>query len=164
LSESAARRELTLAPLTAAAMLPFGEMIAAAGDVGERSVYTKWLSSGRVGTTPRLHVNHLSPTALPYEVGLLERHLYSAQVFLPLDVLQYVVVVAPSAEDGRPLVEGACAFLAPGNVGVVYAAGTWHAGATVVERAGSFGVLMWRNDSADDEEFVTLASPLYIRR
>jgi ureidoglycolate lyase len=153
-----------LAPLTAEALAPFGSIVVAPANASDRSLYTQWLGSERVGMTPRFHVNLLLPAELPYTVQVLERHVYSAQFFVPLDVARYVVVVAPTANDGTPDLAGVRAFLAPANVGVVYAPGTWHAGATVLERPGSFAVLMWRNDSADDEEFLTLESPLEIRR
>jgi ureidoglycolate lyase len=113
--------------------------------------------------TQRFHVNTVLPATLPYAVDKLERHRYSAQIFVPMDVASYVVVVAPSAADGSPEIAEARAFHAPGNVGIVYAQDVWHAGATVLDRIGSFGVLMSRNDSPDDEEFFTLASPLQIR-
>ncbi len=154
---------LRLAPFTAEAMQPFGEMIVSPAEPGERRLYGRWLGGDRPGMTPRLHVNCLSPATLPYGIDKLERHPYSAQLFFPLDVSSYVVVVASTAVDGGPNITEAHAFLAPGNVGVVYAPGVWHAGATVLERRGSFGVLMSRNDSGDDEEFVALASPLQIR-
>jgi ureidoglycolate lyase len=155
---------MRLVPLTAEAISPFGSIVAAPANTADRSIYTQWLGSGRTGTTPRFHVNLLLPADLPYTIQVLERHVYSAQFFVPLDVAQYVVVVAPSASDGSPDLAAARGFLAPPNVGVVYAPGTWHAGATVLERPGSFAVLMWRNDSGDDEEFLTLKSPLEIRR
>jgi ureidoglycolate lyase len=144
-------------------MPPFGSIIEAPANPGDRTDYTHWLGSERAGMTSRLHVNCLLPAALPYSVNVMERHPYSAQFFLPLDVAQYVVVVAPTANDGSPDFAAARAFLAPGNIGVVYGPAVWHAPATVLERRGSFGVLMCRNDSADDEEFITLASPLQIR-
>jgi ureidoglycolate lyase len=155
---------MRLVPLTAEAISPFGSIVAAPATTSDRSIYTQWLGSARTGMTPRFHVNLLLPTELPYTIQVLERHVYSAQFFVPLDVANYVVVVAPTANDGSPDLGAVRAFLAPPNVGVVYAPGTWHAGATVLERPGSFAVLMWRNDSADDEEFLTLESPFEIRR
>jgi len=153
---------LRLQPLTAAGFAGFGAVIEAPADPGGRREYNRWLGSGRAGMTPRLHVNRLAPVELPRLVETLERHPYTAQVFVPLDVASYIVVVAASAEGGAPDGRSAQAFLAPGNLGIVYAPGVWHAGAAVLERAGSFAVLMWRNDTADDEEFAPLALPLAI--
>lgn len=163
MSETFQLNELRLAPLTAEAITPFGSIIEAPSVAGDRSDYTQWLGSERAGMSARLHINHLLPTALPYNCKVMERHPYSAQLFLPLHVVRYVVVVAPTARDGTPELAAVRAFLAPAHCGVVYAAGVWHAGATVLERPGSFAVLMWRNETADDEEFLTLPSPLQIR-
>ena len=154
---------LRLFPLTADAMSPFGSIIESPTNPGDRNGYTRWLGSDRPRMTPRLHTNSLLPAVLPYAIQVMERHPYSAQVFLPLDVAQYVVVVAPTAGDGSPDLLAARALLAPGNVGVVYAPAVWHAPATVLERQGSFAVLMCRNDTADDEQFTTLASPIQLR-
>jgi ureidoglycolate lyase len=101
---------------------------------------------------PRLHVNLIRPSVLPCVVDTLERHPYSSQIFIPLDVSRYILVLAPDGPD----ITRAQAFLAPGNVGIVYRAGVWHAGAKVLDRSGSFAVMMWRNDSPDDEELITL--------
>jgi len=151
-----------LRPLTAAAFAGFGAVIEAPVEAGGRCEYSDWLGSGRAGMAARLHLNRLEPVALPRLIDTLERHPYSAQVFVPLDVASYVVVVAAADEDGAPDAGSAQAFLAPGNLGIVYAPGVWHAGAAVMERAGSFAVLMWRNDTADDEEFAPLPIPLHI--
>jgi ureidoglycolate lyase len=147
---------------TSAAFKPFGALIEAPKLFGVRNGYTDWLGSARSDMTPRLHMNLVAPTSVPYAITLLERHPYSSQIFIPLDVERYLVAVAPSLQDGGPDQARLQVFAVPGNVGVVYRAGVWHAGATVLERPGSFAVLMWRNDTADDEEFLPLAVPIQI--
>ncbi|MDE1161487.1 MAG: ureidoglycolate lyase [Acidobacteriaceae bacterium] len=122
---------------------------------------TEWLGSELKDATPRLHVNFVVPTALPHSVTLLERHPHAAQIFVPLEASQYLIVVAPSLADGSPDLAGAQCFVAPGNVGVVYRANTWHAGATALDSKAHFAVYMWRNDRSDDE-FITLSEPLEI--
>jgi ureidoglycolate lyase len=153
-------KTIQLTPLTEAAIAPFGTIIQPPADPGDRNFYTALLGSQRTGMTPRLHVNLVSPSTLPYAIDTLERHPYSAQIFIPLDVARYVVVVAPYGLDGGPDITRVQGFLAPGNVGIAYRQSVWHAGASVLDRAGSFSVLMWRNDSPDDEEFVSLAQPV----
>ncbi len=156
-------RTLRLDQLTSDSFSPFGDVIEPPALPGERSLYTQWLGSARPGMEPRLHVNHVPATSLPYAIEVLERHPYAAQLFLPLDVASYIVVVAPSCLNGHPDLDRAQAFLASGTAGIVYAPGVWHAGMTVLVRRGSFGVLMWRNDTDEDEEFFPLASPLVIQ-
>jgi ureidoglycolate lyase len=149
---------MKLTPLTEAAIAPFGAIIQPPAETGVRNFYTSWLGSERCGMTPRLHVNLVQPSPLPYSIDTLERHPHSAQIFIPLDVERYIIVVAPDPDLTR-----AQAFLAPGNVGIVYKQGVWHAGATVLDRPGSFTVLMWRNDTPDDEEFISLPHPIQIQ-
>ena len=153
---------LRLSPPRPEAFAPFGALLTRPEEPGQRRMYTQWLGSKRAGMTPRLHVNHVRMSSLPFTISTMERHLHSAQVFLPLDVARFVVVVAPTSATGSPDLASATAFLIPGTIGILYNSGIWHAGITVLERAGSFSVLMWRNDSDDDEEFVELASPLFI--
>ena len=143
-------------------MSPFGALIEAPRISGVRNLYTEWLGSSRAGVTPRLHINLVAPSALPYTVSMLERHPQSAQIFVPLAVERYVIVVAESLSDGSPDLARLRAFEAPGNVGMVYGRGVWHAGATVLGEQGSFAVLMWRDDTPDDDEFLPLRIPVSI--
>ncbi len=148
--------------MTDSAIAPFGALIQAPARAGERSFYTQWLGSARAGMTPRLHVNLVPEATLPYVINTLERHPYSAQIFIPMNISRYVVVVAPDGANGVPDVENVRAFVVAGTVGIVYRAGVWHAGASVLDKGGSFSVMMWRNDSADDEEFVSLEQPVQL--
>lgn len=128
---------------------PFGALIRRP-DAGEaRRFYSDWL--GGEGLAPVFHVNNVAPASLPAQLTQLERHPHAAQSFVPLDVARYLVTVAPSLPDGSPDVSGLKCFLLPGSIGVIYAPGVWHAGASVLDRAGAFAVLMWRGASNDDE-------------
>ena len=165
MSENAEREvlctTLRAVPLASAGFAPFGAVIEPPAHFGERNFYTRWLGSKLLGAEPVFHVNHVRPTRLPCAIAVLERHPYAAQVFVPLDVADYLIVVAPGGDDA-PDVSRAICFKAPGTVGIVYAPGVWHAGMTVLSRPGSFGVIMWRNGTADDEAFFPLASPLLV--
>jgi ureidoglycolate lyase len=153
-------RVLRLEPLTQEAFAAFGAVIEAPPQPGQRNPYTQWMGSERAGMTARLHVNHIAASVLPLHIDTLERHPHSAQIFVPLQISHFVVAVAPTLSDGTPDTASAKAFLAPGTLGILYAKGVWHMGATVLDRPGSFSVLMWRNDSSDDEEFYKLSEPL----
>jgi ureidoglycolate lyase len=127
---------------------PFGTFIDRPSQVGERQFYSEWL--GADGLAPVFHVNRVLPATLPLTLRSLERHPHAAQLFVPLDVSRYLVSVAPSLPDGSADLSGLRSFLLPGTVGVIYARGVWHAGVTVLDRAGAFAVLMWRGASEDD--------------
>ena len=154
---------LQLAPLTAEAMRPFGEIISTPAQTGDRALYTDWLGSTKATMTPRLHVNRVAMSVLPLTINILEQHPFSSQVFIPMDVARFVVLVAPTNDLGGPDLALTAGFVAPGNIGIIYAPGVWHAGAVVLDRDGSFGVLMWRNDTEDDQQFCQLDASLQLQ-
>lgn len=133
---------------TAEEFTPFGAFIDRPAQAGERQFYSQWL--GGAGLSPVFHVNNVLPATLPLTLTKLERHPHAAQCFVPLDVSRYVVTVAPSLPDGSADMTRLKSFVLPGTIGVVYAPGVWHAGASVLDRAGAFAVLMWRGANDDD--------------
>ncbi|WP_375449652.1 ureidoglycolate lyase [uncultured Devosia sp.] len=133
---------------SADAFAPFGTFIDKPAEPGQRRFYSQWLGGEALEAV--FHVNNVSPVSLPVMLTKLERHPHAAQCFVPLDVERYLVAVAPSAPDGSPDPQGLISFLLPGSVGIVYARGVWHAGASVLDRVGAFAVLMWRGANDDD--------------
>jgi ureidoglycolate lyase len=133
---------------SAAEFAPFGSLIDRPAEAGQRQFHSDWL--GGEGLSPVLHVNNVPRATLPMTLSRLERHPHAAQCFVPLDVSRYLVSVAPSLPDGSADLAGMKSFLMPGTVGVIYAPGVWHAGASVLDRAGAFVVLMWRGANDDD--------------
>ena len=147
---------LSLEAPDAAAFASFGRLVRAPDKQGDRAYYSEHLGSQKPGCAPVLHVNHVPPSVLPLTIEALERHPYAQQAFIPLNVAHYVVVVAPSDEDGAPVPSGARAFLLPGTIGVIYRRRVWHAGATVLDRPGNFAVLMWRAEDGEDDVFLRI--------
>lgn len=143
---------------TAEAFLPFGTVLAAPSVIGDRKFYSEWL--GAEGLAPVLHTNAVTPVTLPCQVSLIEHHPHAAQAFIPLDVSRYIVTVAPSDASGQPVLDKVESFLVPGNLGVVYRRGVWHAGASVLDRLGNFAVLMWRG--APDDDVMLAIEPITI--
>jgi ureidoglycolate lyase len=92
----------------------------------------------------------------------LERHEFSSQTFVPIDVARWLIVVAPHAATGGPDIGALHAFMATARQGVTYRANTWHHGLTVLDRAARFTIFMWRDGSAGDEEFVPV-EPFTVR-
>ncbi|AXC48429.1 hypothetical protein DRW48_00795 [Paracoccus suum] len=110
------------------------------------------------GLKLQFHTNWVEPGDCT--LSRVERHPYAAQAFLPLDVGRYLVTVFPAAPDGGPERRAAKSFVVPGNRGVIYRQGIWHAGISVLDDPGSFAVLMWRG-APDDDQFADIA-PLMI--
>ena len=143
-------------PLTAEAFAPFGDVFSRLEQPGR--VYTEAaLGNSRPQAWPSLSVAHKAPLATAplqlLQVLELERHAHSSQSFVPLEAGRWLVVVAPHAAAGGPDGSQARAFIASAHQGVTYRANTWHHGLTVLDQPAHFAIFMWRDGTADDEEF-----------
>jgi ureidoglycolate lyase len=145
---------LPLLPPDAALFAPFGAFIDRPTQLGERRVYSEWLAPVE-GLRLQCHTNRVAPSALPCTLDRVERHPHAAQMFLPLDVSRYVVTVMAANSAGAPDPASARAFVLPPTLGVVYRAGVWHAGMTVLDAEAGFAVLMWRG-AIDDDVFAAI--------
>ena len=146
--------EISPQPLERAAFAPFGDVIDVPDEAG-RTYYDEALGNLRPGARPSLSLSLKADTPdRPLRAVLLERHEFSSQTFIPIDVARWLIVVAPHAEQGGPDVKSVRAFIATGRQGVTYKANTWHHGLTVLDRPGRFAVFMWRDGGTGDEEFV----------
>ncbi|KAL9090977.1 MAG: hypothetical protein Q9159_001720 [Coniocarpon cinnabarinum] len=109
----------------------------------------------------------LSAAPRVFEVPILERHPFSSQTFVPMDLsssdqtTRYVVVVAPTIANGEaqmplefsysaqmqgiglPDLSNLRAFVAQGDQAVTYAAGTWHA-PMIVLGGNSINFVVWQ--------------------
>jgi ureidoglycolate lyase len=94
---------------------------------------------------------------LPLRIEALERHAFSSQTFVPIDIGRWLVVVAPSDDQGRPDVARAHAFLPSPRQGVSYRPNVWHSGLHVFDRVAHLTVFMWLDGTAADEEIVPVA-------
>ena len=105
----------------------------------------------------------LNPPVLPLTISTLERHRFSPQTFIPLEVSRYLVTVAPSDASGRPILSEVRAFIVSSGRGVVYRRDVWHSGMTVLDRPGRFAVLFWSTgDASMDDEFLELDAPFEV--
>ncbi|KAJ2782258.1 Allantoicase [Coemansia javaensis] len=167
-------RQIVVEPLTIEAFQPYGDVIQLEG---QRNIIT-----ANQGTARR--VNHVArlvnlreasgpavqnarpnmcifssaprPTADGrFTVGLLERHPFSSQVFLPIhqrgvrdadpDTPCYLVIVAENGPDDKPDLATIRAFAATPTQGVNYKANSWHSPMVVIGRRVDFAVLVWEN-------------------
>ncbi|HZP99065.1 MAG TPA: ureidoglycolate lyase [Reyranella sp.] len=145
--------EIVPLPLTPAAFAPFGDVFEAPQEAG-RKFYEDALGNLRPEAKPSLSLTHRIETPdRPLHSRTMERHEFSSQTFVPVDVGRWLIVVAPHASTGGPDMAKARAFIASGRQGVTYKPNTWHHGLTVLDRPGRFAVFMWRAGSKD-EEFV----------
>lgn len=153
--------EIVPQPLTQAAFAAFGDVIDVPTEAG-RKYYEDALGNLRPEAKPSLSLSLKPETPdRPLRADMLERHEFSSQTFVPIDVARWLIVVAPHAAAGGPDASQVRAFIATGRQGVTYKPNTWHHGLTVLDRPGRLAVFMWRA-GAKDEEFVPV-SPFTIR-
>jgi ureidoglycolate lyase len=159
---SVVRRELRLVAFDERALEPYARVVQPPQEPAQRQQYTEWLAEPPPGSQLRLHTNKIVRSTLPLHVERFERHPRSAQIFIPLDVARYIVIVVPEDDAGCPQVHAATGMIVPGDRGIVLRKGAWHAAATVLDRTGSFFVLQYIIDSPADDEFRTLVEPLVV--
>ena len=149
-------------PLTAEAFKPFGAVLEGAPAPG-RAYLSDTLANGRPHAPVSLSVATVEPKAtFPLVVAVLERHEHSSQTFIPLHVSRYLVLATLDAPGGGPDLSRLRAFVARVGQGVTYAMGTWHHPLTALDGPAAFAVLMWRDGTSGDEEFVPVTVPLTV--
>jgi len=153
---------LVAEPLAADRFAPFGDVLHLPHAAG-RTYFDRALVNLRPSARPSLSLSRKEELSLlPLAVLQMERHEFSSQSFVPIDVGRWLVVVAPHAPGGGPDMAAARAFLAGPDHGVTYRANVWHHPLTILDRAASFVVFMWLEGGKGDEEFCTLAAPVMI--
>jgi ureidoglycolate lyase len=154
--------DITAGPLTAEEFAGFGEVFSAPASPG-RTYADAALANSRIGAKPSLSVVLRAPVpAGPIIARRMERHAFSSQSFVPMGPGRYIVMVAPHGPAGRPDMARARAFVAGPGQCITYGADVWHHELTVLDAPLGFGVFMWRDGTAGDEEFVDIA-PVTIR-
>jgi ureidoglycolate lyase len=148
--------ELRLEPLSADAFAPFGRVLEIPRMPGRLNADDA-LTSLRDNAKPQLALIQLEPTAAPFTVTEVERHAFSSQIFVPIEVSRYVLLVATNNGAPRPEPHELRGFVAGPAQAISYHPNVWHHRMTVLDSAARFAAMLWVDKSADDEEFVDLA-------
>jgi ureidoglycolate lyase len=156
-------RRVTPRPLTAEAFAPYGEVISARDGVEQYPINygatTRFNALAQVDATtdggaPIISIFRSTP--LPELVlKIMERHPVGSQAFMPLGGGPYLVAVAPAGELDPAKIE---VFLAAGDQGVNYAAGTWHHYPLALGEVSDFLVVDRQGPGANLDE-VELSEP-----
>jgi ureidoglycolate lyase len=155
-------RTLTLEPITEEAFQPFGQLLRSPQTGAPRLELIEALQNLRSAARPRLSLATVAPKPLPLTAVEMERHVYSSQAFVPLDCAGYLVLVAEHGADDRPDPATLRAFRVPGDVGINYAANTWHHPLSALEGDARFVVLTFIDGTETDEQFVPLPEPVVV--
>src|SRR5271154_2437894 len=92
---------LTAKTLTAEAFMPYGEVFDAPATVGSKSM--DWPVPAFDHAKFCLSISRRAPASLPFTTKIMERHLQSQQVFFPLRISRFLVIVAPGGGSGPDL-------------------------------------------------------------
>lgn len=85
-------------------------------------------------------------------ITLLERHVNSIQMIVPLDGAGHIVIVAESDADGAPALSTLTAFSFSALQGMIYRRGLWHHPIMAVGSDARFLVQSWQNGTEADCE------------
>lgn len=152
MSDGPDMRKIVAQPLTGEAFAGFGSVGEAPATAGR--IYLD--ATLRPGAWASLSVSRLAPLAgLPIRAETMERHEFSSQTIVPLNGARWLVVVAPHLDgQDRPDMSRARAFLPEAGQSVTYAVNVWHHPMTALDAPADFAVLMWRDGTSTDEQFV----------
>ena len=139
-------------PITQDAFQPFGSLLESP-KAGSRENFAAELVNKRLSAKTNLALVRSSPAPDKFAVDQLERHPFSTQTFLPLDVERYLVVVCKSDASGNPDLGTVQAFECGGTQGVSYAVGVWHLGIQTLDAPGVFAMLVHEDQTSADCEF-----------
>jgi ureidoglycolate lyase len=155
-------REVFARPLSSEAFAPYGDVVEAPAQPG-RAYFESSIGNLRPAAEPKLWMLTKLPAApLPLEFRALERHQFSSQSFVPIEIGRWLVVVAPHDAQRGPARDRVEAFLALPTQGVSYRPNVWHGALTVFDKPARLCVFMWLDGTAADEEIV--AVPPFIVR
>jgi ureidoglycolate lyase len=149
--------ELVVTPrrLSAAAFLPFGEVIEPVGTAPRHVIASAFETDG-LPSERLLWVYQLpEPGRLPLRLMTLERHPHSAQLFSPLTCSEFLVVVCPGRENGMPDLDELAAFVGRSGQGIVYRRNVWHHPMVALGAAAVFTVSLARG-CVDDTVLVAV--------
>ena len=152
-------RKIEAPLLTREAFTEFGDVVLASrADItpvlvnfgtAARSNHVGALDNRRSAARPNLAGFRCAPwSRFPVVVDAMEKHPHSSQLFVPMKVDKYLVVVASG--DEAPEVEGLRAFIALPGQSVIYAPNVWHMPLIVFGTEAEFIMFVWEDDTRED--------------
>ena len=148
-------RRIAIAPLTAEAFAPFGDVIDTEGApdrIINRGLCGRYHDRARFDFgdgCAGLSLFKAEPRALPLALDMVERHPEGSQAFIPMSHDPFLVIVAPeeAGKPGRPL-----AFRTAAGQAINFLRGTWHGVLTPLSAPGLFAVIDRIGEGANLEE------------
>jgi len=167
----AVRKRIEAPLLTREAFLPFGDVVLAEraditpvmvnfGTAARRN-HAGSLENKRPHALPNLASFRCEPwSRFPVVAESMEKHPCSSQLFVPMKVERYLVVVAPGTD--APELDGLQAFVAMPGQGVIYGPGVWHMPLIVFGTPAEFVMFVWEDGTPEDCVVAKLSEPVEI--
>lgn len=156
--KSANSLDLVAKPLNASAFAPYGEVLdLSSGTPGTRESFAAEMDNLREDAKLNVSVTRAKETAVPLKVEWMERHPFSGQTFVPVNISRYLMLVAPSNDAGEPNLDALEAFVAAPNQGINYRAGVWHHPFAALDRPAECVVFRFDNGSERDTDWFEVA-------
>lgn len=154
----AGARKILCRSLTAENFSPFGQVIDANGvepetiNDGTSRRYSELaaLDFNVDAARPKISLYVANARCFPLRIAKLERHLQSTQVFIPLGMQRFTLVVALGGDSPDP--ESVTAFLTSPGQGISLHRGTWHHGLIALGDGDRFAVIDGGNYRTDTQE------------
>lgn len=146
-------------PLTRERFAPYGDVIEAALDKSEAMNAARFQRFDDLCDVDIAEGGHVAmsvarcrtPTSLPLQIEMMERHPLGSQAFVPLQHCRMVIVVGPRGEavDATDL----RAFVSNGRQGFNYHRGTWHMPLIAFESGQEFLIVDRAGPEPNCEEY-----------
>ena len=142
-------------PLTAESFAPFGTVFTAGkgGSPGTRDDLVARMENRRDNAQMNACMSYYAPSPVPFTIKALEIHRHSSQTFVPYSMGRYLVLVAPSDDNGEPIVSDLRAFHGDVNQGITYNANVWHHPFTALDASAECLMLRFDDGSKVDTEW-----------
>ncbi len=145
-------RNIPIAPLSAEAFAPFGDVLNCNGDpdkVINAGLCGRFHDRACVDCDGPVGISLFRSTLrqLPYQLDLIERHPLGSQAFIPMSMDPFLVTVADSALAPK-------AFITAPGEGINFHRSTWHGVLTPLSGLGLFAVIDLVSDAPNLEEHV----------
>jgi len=152
-------RRIVAEPLTRAAFAEFGDVLDTADwdnhfpiNASKTERYHALATAEVTGPNARVLISiaKATPYAFPLKLGMVERHPFGSQAFMPLSPRPFLVVVAHDGPNGPAEPR---AFVTRPGQGVNYPRNLWHAVLTPIAEPQDFLIVDRGGDGTNLEEF-----------
>jgi ureidoglycolate lyase len=155
---------LRVQPVTKSAFEPFGWLVET-GDCGRlvnngtahrHDIHAHPAAEVRAGSSFVTSIFDARRQQPDPAITMLERHVNSIQLIVPLDGAGHIVVVSHAGADGMPDLSTLAAFRLSASQGMIYRRGLWHHPIMAIASDARFLVQSWQDGTEADCEIVAI--------